>query len=187
MLQSDSTARPSYLFAGFCATLDTDTEILSLGLCPYHGFSLSKLDQYWYTQLPDNVSELNDYMYRSLNRKDRLCSECKDRYGLAATSVGFQYFECSKCAGIWYGVSLFLLLEMFQLTVLFLVILLFQIKITLGSITYFIFFSQLSVIACDRVFDGNVLNVSDILDNLATSEHSKWFFTVTVIMTIIII
>ena len=166
----------AYLFAGFCATLDTDTEILSLGLCPYHNFRLSKLDQYWYTQLPDNVSELNDYMCGPLNRKGRVCSECKDGYGLATTSVGFQYFECSKCAGVWYGVPLFLLLEMFPLTVLYLVILLFQVNITSGSITCFIFFSQLSVIACDRVFGGNILNVSDILENIAASEHSKWFF-----------
>ena len=166
----------AYLLASFCATLDADTKILSLGECPYHGFTILRYGDHWYTQLPDNVSELNDYMCGPLNRKGRLCSECKDGYGLAATSVGFQYFECSKCAGAGYGVPLFLLLEMFPLTVLYLVILLFQINITSGSITCFIFYSQLVVIACDHVFGGDDPQASDVI--FAASEHSKWFFNI---------
>jgi hypothetical protein len=100
----------AYLSAGFCTTFnrntDSEPDILSLGECPYHGFTFTNQDHFWYTQLPDNVSELNDYMCGPLNRKGRLCSECKDGYGLGMTSVGYQYFECTKCAGAWYGVPL---------------------------------------------------------------------------------
>ena len=175
----------THLLVGFCATLDTQTEILSMGLCPYQHFSIVMYSDYWYGDhwyipLPDNASELNDYMCGPLNRKGRLCSECKDGYGLAMTSIGFQYFECTECAGAWYGVPLFLFLEMFPLTVLYLVILLFQINITSGSITCFIFYSQLVVIALDRVFGGDDLQVNDVI--YSTSEHSKWFFSV--IMTL---
>ena len=166
----------AYLYAGYCATFDIDTEILSLGQCPYHGFSLSRHDKYWYTQLPDNISELNDYMCGPLNRKGRVCSECKDGYGLAVTSVGFQYYECSKCIGAWYGVPLFLFLELFPLTVLYLIILLFQINIISGSITCFIFYSQLVVMAFDRVFAGDDPEISDVV--LVASKHTKWLFTV---------
>ena len=172
----------TYFLVGFCATLDTQTEILSMGLCPYQGFSIVMYSDHWYgdhwyTPLPDNASELNDYMCGPLNRKGRLCSECKDGYGLATTSIGFQYFECTECAGVWYGIPLFLFLEIFPLTVLYLVILLFQINITSGSITCFIFYSQLVVIAMDRVFGGDDLQVNDVI--YATNEHSKWFFSVT--------
>ena len=95
----------AYLYAGFCATFDTSTEsdsdILSLGECPsYYGFIFTKQGRYWFIQLPDNVSELNDYMCGPLNRKGRLCSECKDGYGLGTTSVGFQHFECTECL-VW--------------------------------------------------------------------------------------
>ena len=168
----------AYLRVSFCATLDTQTEVLSLGVCPYQGFSIVSYEGHWYTPLPDNASELNDYMCGPLNRKGRLCTECKDGYGLGTTSVGFQYFECTECAGAWYGVPLFLFLEMFPLTVLYLIILLFQVNITSGSITCFIFYSQLVVIALDRVFGGDDLQVSDVI--YATSEYSKWFFTVIV-------
>ena len=129
-----------------------------------------------YTPLPDNASELNDYMCGPLNRKGRLCSECKDGYGLGTTSVGYQYFECTKCAGAWYGVPLFLFLEMFPLTVLYLIILLFQVNITSGSITCFIFYSQLSVIAFDRVFDGDDPLVSGIIHAIGNHSVTKWLF-----------
>jgi hypothetical protein len=65
----------AYLPMGFCATFDTDSmDILSLGECPsYHGFTFLELGDgsHWYTviQLPDNVSEFNDYMCGPLNRR----------------------------------------------------------------------------------------------------------------------
>ena len=169
----------AYLLVSFCATLDKQSKILSLGVCPYQGLSVLRYGDHWYTQLPDNVSELNDNMCGQLNRKGKLCSECKDGYGLSTTSVGFQYFECSKCAGTWYGVPLFLFLELFPLTVLYLIILIFQINITSGSITCFIFYNQLVVIALDRVFGGDDPKVSDII--YAASEQcsvTKWIFNI---------
>ena len=170
----------AYLSAGFCATFDTNTDsgsdILSLGECPsYYGFTFTKQGRYWYIQLPDNVSELNDYMCGPLNRKGRLCNQCKDGYGLGTTSVGHQYFECTECASAWYGVPLFLFLEIFPLTVLYLVILLFQINITSGSITCFIFCVQLLVICFDRVFAAGDPRVSDLI--LAATKHTNWLFT----------
>ena len=167
----------AYLSAGFCATYDEETKTLSLSTCPYHGFTISKHDRHWYTQLPENVSELNNYMCGPLNRKGRVCSECRDGFGFAATSIGFQYFECSNCTGTWYGVPLYLFLELFPLTVFYLIILISQINITSGSITCFIMYSQLTVIAMDRVFAGDNPRVSDII--LAASEHSEWLFTIT--------
>ena len=173
----------AYLSAGFCATFDTstdsDSDILSLGECPsYYGFTFTKHNRLWYVQLPDNVSELNDYMCGPLNRKGRLCSECKDGYGLGTTSVGFQHFECTKCAGAWYGVPLFLFLEMFPLTVLYFIILLFQVNITSGSIPCFIFCAQLLAICFDRVFAIDDPRVSDLI--LAATKHTNWLFTLMI-------
>ena len=178
----------AYLPVGFCATFDTntdsDSDILSLGECTsYYGFTFTKHghDLHWYIQLPDNVSELNDYMCGPLNRKGRLCSECKDGYGFAMTSVGFQYFECTECAGAWYGVPLFLFLEMFPLTVLYLVILLFQVNITSGSITCFIFCSQIVVIALDRIFgSGDDPQINNVIYPVSNHAISKWFFNIII-------
>ena len=101
----------AYLMAGFCATYDEDTRIVSLTPCPYfqtNDFILSKRDIAWYIQLPENVSTLNDYMCGPLNRKGRVCSECMDGFGLALTSVGFRIQCCSNCTdSTWYGVPLY--------------------------------------------------------------------------------
>ena len=88
-----------------------------------------------YITLPENVSEINDYnMCKPLNRKGRVCSECMDGYGPAVMSVGFD-IQCANCTGTWYGVPLFLFLELFPITVFYFIILIFQINITSGSIT----------------------------------------------------
>ena len=59
--------------------------------------------------------------------------------------------------------------------------LLFQVNITSGSITCFIFCSQLIVITLDRVFDGDDPYISGII--YAASDHSiiKWFFNIIII------
>ena len=108
----------AYLSAGFCATLDTntdfDSDILSLGECPsYYGFTYTKQGRFWFIQLPDNVSELNDYMCGPLNRKIRLCSECMQGcmgmdlaplqlvfsiLNVLALDMGYHYFYFLKCS-----------------------------------------------------------------------------------------
>ena len=58
-----------------------------------------------YIQLPDNISQLNDYMCGPMNRKGRICSECIDGFAPSVTSFGY---ECSNCTGSWYGIPLYL-------------------------------------------------------------------------------
>ena len=98
----------AYLMAGFCATYDEDTGIVLLAPCPCFkskDFTLSKHDVAWYIQLPENISTLNDYMCRPMNRKGGVCSECMDGLGPAVMSVGFQ-IQCSNCTDAWYRVCL---------------------------------------------------------------------------------
>ena len=44
--------------------------------------------------LPDDISELNQYMCGPLNRRDYLCGECRSRYGPAAFLI-----SCTKLCG----------------------------------------------------------------------------------------
>ena len=86
------------------------------------------------------MSELNDYMCRLMNRKGPLCSKCIDGFGPALTSTGF---TCSSCTNAWYGVPLFLLVEFVPITVLYFIILTFQINITSAPMTCFILYSHI--------------------------------------------
>ena len=53
--------------AGYCATYDMNTEIVSVAICPYfesYSFNMTKFENhYWYVQLPKNISELNNYFF----------------------------------------------------------------------------------------------------------------------------
>ena len=97
-----------------------------------------------YVQLPNNVSELNDYMCGPMNRKGRICSECIDGFAPSVTSVGY---ICSNCTGAWYGVPLYLLLEFVPITLFYILVLVCQISVTSSPLTYCIFYSQVVVYA----------------------------------------
>ena len=95
-----------------------------------------------YVQLPDNISELNDYMCGPMNRKGRVCSECIDGFAPSVTSIGY---ECSNCTDTWYGVPLYLFLEFVPITMFYLAVLVFQISVTSAPMTCCVMYSQLIV------------------------------------------
>ena len=165
----------TYLRIFCCATYDNNLGITYLAVCPY--FRPNPVDVisyagYHYIRLPENKSNLNDYMCGPMNRKGRVCSECMDGYGPAMMSVGFD-IQCSNCTGTWYGVPLFLFLEFFPTTVFYFIIILFQINITSGTITCFILYSQLVIITYDLITEGQYLEVADMI--LTVDANSKLF------------
>ena len=69
-------------------------------------------------------------MNHAMNRKGRVCSECMDGFGPAMASIGYQ-IQCSNCSGVWYGVLLYMFMEIVPVTVFYFpAILVFQINIT---------------------------------------------------------
>ena len=99
-----------------------------------------------YRLLPENISELNDYMCGPLNRKGYLCSECIDGFG-PSMSLFEHPNHCYECRGAYRGVMLYLAIVLLPLTLLYLLILIFQIRMTSAPIPCFVMYSQLIVIA----------------------------------------
>ena len=95
-----------------------------------------------YIELPENVTDLNEYMCGPMNRRGLVCSECIDGFGPSLTSIGYQ---CANCSGAWYGIPLFLVLEFVPITVFYLIILSFRINLTTAPMTSFVLFCQLAV------------------------------------------
>ena len=96
--------------------------------------------------LPDEISELNSYMCEPLNRKGYLCGECKSGYGpgpfiKSCTNV------CHFCQDTWHEITLYLALEFIPITAFYLLILIFQIRLTSAPMTCFITYCQLIVLA----------------------------------------
>ena len=115
--------------------------------CPYfqlEGYEVSDSEP-GYIKLPDNISELNDYMCRPMNRKGFLCEERIDNFSVSMTSIGN---KCSNCTDVWYGIPLYLAIELVPITAFYLLILVFQIHITSPPMVNFIFYSHANTYVC---------------------------------------
>ena len=83
-------------------TYNSTTETVEYGPCPYiaNYNNFTAVNGVFCTQVPKNLSLLNDFMCGPLNREGELCGKCKDGYGIALYSYTL---ECSKCWGHGYG------------------------------------------------------------------------------------
>ena len=130
-----------YLSIGYLMTYSEGEGIFLSGY-PYYqlkGHNVSD-HELGYIKLPDSISELNDYMCGPMNRKGFLCKDCIEGYGPSPSSIGY---KCSKCTDVWYGVPLYLFLELVPVTVFYFIVLVFPIPITYAPMTCLIMFSQL--------------------------------------------
>ena len=115
----------------------------AVGSCAYYRVDsfLDNVTEGLFITLPGNVTQLNDYMCGSLNRKGYQCDECLEGFGVSLTSLGFQ---CSNCSGIWYGVPLYLFLEFVPITIFYVIVLVYRLNVTSVPMTSFVMFSQLT-------------------------------------------
>ena len=128
------------LFFQYCMTYDDVNNSTACTLCPYQ---YHKPDvQGSYVKLPQNVCDLNEFMCGGLNRTGLLCSDCKPGLGPAVFSYTLQ---CLKCLESGYGWLLYVFLATFPTTVMFLVVIICQIRITAAPMNVFIFVSQVII------------------------------------------
>ena len=134
---------------GFCMTWNNTTHKAVLNRCPFT-YQFSKLicppQSYKDTinQIPTNISgpDLNRLTCKKFDRQGTQCRECRDGYGPAAFSDGFSCADCSKHRHLWI---LHLFLQLTMVTLMYLVVILFQIKGTSSPLNVIITYSQLSI------------------------------------------
>ena len=131
----------AFLSFGNCMTYQQEEEGTVFGVCISfltHGRNVSNRV---YIALPDNHTELNEYMCGPMNRKGLVCSECVDGFSPAITSFGYQ---CSNCTDAWYGVPLFLFLEFVPITIFYLIIATTGFSVTSAPMSSFVLYFQLA-------------------------------------------
>ena len=133
---------------GYCAT-ETNGNI-NAGQCHYFQLGGRNVTEPGYIRLPDNIS---DYMCGSMNRKGFLCKDCIDGFGPSVTSFGY---KCSNCTDAWYGIPLYLAVELIPVTLFYLIIVIFKVHLTSAPMVLFIIYHQL--IMYELVFEkANIL------------------------------
>lgn len=132
------TDQGAYIPIGHCMTYDEGSKTLSYVVCHFSNENLTANKKG--IKLPSNISELNEYMCGSFNRKGLVCSECIDGFGPSLASLGY---ECSNCTNKQQNLFFFFLMELGPTTLFYVLILLFQINFTSAPMTGFIMYSQI--------------------------------------------
>ena len=128
---------------GYCITYNNTTGTTEYGMCPFIGhYNTTYGAGIFYIQLPSNVSLLNEFMCGPLNREGPLCGRCKNGYGIALYSYTLQ---CSKCWGHGHGWVLYYFLELFPITVMYFLVVIFHIRATSSPLSAIVFMSQIVV------------------------------------------
>ena len=164
-----------FVMFGICATYSEEDDLLSTFHCPFfrakHSYNTTTDG---YLLLPGNISQLNDNMCGPLKRKGTVCSECMDGYAPAVNSFKD---ECCNCKGVWYGVPLYLVVELLPVTIFYLIILIFQVNITSAPMTCFIMYSQVILSIFSIKFEDPSVKKLLYTERHYPSEFMKIFFT----------
>ena len=137
-MNCDSGSLNVSLLMGYCMTYSERDGIAYLAACPFrlkHRYDI-------YTQVPRNVSELNDFTCSQYNRHGLVCSQCDSGYG---PSVFTHNLQCYKCSGLYSGWAVYFFSELFPITVLFSIMSLLHIRLTSSAANCLLFNAQMIV------------------------------------------
>ena len=131
------------LLMGYCMTYDNATGLALVGRCPYDVILHTHLVKKIYIPLPQNPLDLNEAVCGGpMNREGMLCGNCRNNFGPGVFSKDFNCYDCSDS---YHGWPLYLCFELFPVTVLFFIVLVFHVRVTSASMNSFILISQIIV------------------------------------------
>ena len=131
------------IYNNLCLTWDNQTDSIHASYCLF-----IPIDRAWCKRDSYAISakfrgpELNKWMCGKLNRQGTQCRQCISGYGPAALSDGVSCADCSKHRHLWI---LNLLLQLSCLTIMFIIIMVLQIKGTASPWNAIITYTQLTV------------------------------------------
>ena len=134
----------------------------------------SNFNYYYSNILPQNLSGLQLLFCDGTNRKGYFCGECREGYGIDITSTLYKCIPCSTQSG-WIK---YLAANFGILTLFFLVLLVFNINITHGSIGTYILYCQTLTLPStlphfEQVFKDSFGNMEKLAD-LLIFPFSMW-------------
>ena len=138
-IECDFQGYSSSLALGYCAfwisSTGNNTGHTVVGACPYvfpvHLYENNAIS------LPRDVHSLNYFLCSSLNRETggKTCGKCANGTGPSVSSVGS---KCAKCSAL--NVLYYILLHYVPATVIFLLIMIFQVNITSSSMAHYVLY-----------------------------------------------
>lgn len=125
------------ILSGYCMTYDSIDNMTYLTLCPYG----SDVSDNKYRDLPKVEAQLTSAMCDPFRRYGQACGKCKSGYGLGIFSADV---NCYPCSGVYSGWSLYMVFELVPITIMFFMLMVFQLRGSHEMLNAFLFFSQMA-------------------------------------------
>ena len=142
-VKCDQSTGKVYVLGTYQMTYDEEYQKVVLGASLY-GYCYPS-DQFHfdiYHEVPMNLSQLNEAVCGSYNRKGRLCGECKESYSPLVYSYKI---SCEKCSGkeSKKNILMFMVIVLIPLTSFYLVVVIFKFNANSPKVHGFILYAQL--------------------------------------------
>ena len=124
---------------GVCATFAGQGDQYYIGNCPLR-HTVNNTDRV-HSEMPSDPGLLDDVMCGPYNRKGLLCGECIDGFGPTADMLDMKCANCSNLSE-YQAIPLYLVLQLFPVTLLFICVVLFKFNITSGPLLGHVIFCQ---------------------------------------------
>ena len=113
--------------------------------CPWNVTTIngSRVTHHNYIHLPENETQLDSFLCGGLNRTGILCAKCKSNYCTAVNSLKYKCIDIGSHKYYSYAWIFYLLFEYVPITLLMIVVIIFNVSVTSGPANAFIFFSQI--------------------------------------------
>lgn len=137
------------ILPGYCMSYDESSKQTVLGECLYTQIYYvdSSWSQYGYIPLPNNASDLNSFVCGPYNRDGLLCGRCKDGFspGVATFIYNHKCVNCSQ-SSTDYGWLAYIAVQFLPVTILFVIVVVFQVSAVTPSMNAFVFICQLTTL-----------------------------------------
>ena len=131
------------VYIGWCITLFNNmSDLVVAGACPYA--YASNTTSRVYSSVPSNPTQLNAAICGPYSREGLFCGHCSEGFGPSP----FPSKYCVNCSDMKSAsaISLYLFLELFPITILFFVVVIFHLNVTSGPILGYIIYCHAHVI-----------------------------------------
>ena len=162
LISCDVHVKKAYVKDDYLLTSQKSHHLVSLA--HYKNYFIPNKTKPGYKLLPENISDLNSNMCGPMNRKGYLCSNCIDGHG-PSISVLIHPNDCYKCTDNWNGVILYLVIMLAPVTLFYLIMLVFQFRITSAPMPCFIMYSQFIVVLFSHTWNGWFHDIAVIMLN----------------------
>ncbi|XP_065888956.1 uncharacterized protein [Dysidea avara] len=108
--------------------------------CPYRYCYKHHINKVQLLPRVANKVTLDEFVCGNRSRTGLLCGKCIDGYSVALNSPEYR---CGKCENSFFGILYFFLSYIIPVSILFYIIMTYNVRMTTGTISAFLFFSQI--------------------------------------------